>query len=674
MTMRGFHSLAALLLSLFIFVAWPASALAQTVARPPKLSPVKASVVWSDAAAQPGDRRIIAVVIEIADNFHVMGPASSLGEKSDYIATNLRVKQPTKAGATQAFRVGEVQYPQAKTITVSYSGTAESLAVYESKAILYVPVVVAKDASLGKHAINLTLTYQACDDKTCLMPVDKKLVAELEVTTGAATATAPATDANLFAKFDARGFDAIADKSSATASSGSNNDPPQDTVPPRPSKRASGLVKFDFFGHTLSIDPASFAGFLGLLALAALGGLLLNFTPCVLPIIPIKIMGLSQAAGNRARCFALGAATSLGVLAFWVLLAAGMIALTIALKGKGHSFTGGATNQLFQSTFFTIGVGVLIAVLAVGMCGVFSLRLPRFVYSFTPKLESPFGSFNLGIMTAVLSTPCTAPFMGAAAAWAVLQAPIDTLLVFGAIGVGMAAPYLLLSAFPALVHRMPRSGPASELIKQVMGIFMLAAAAYFIGVGVAGATWFREPIDPPSSKYWWIVMAFIAIAGAWLGYRSLRTVKSGTGRGVLASLGVATVVLSIFGAFKLTSDGPITWTAYTPARYEEALKNGKVVVLDFTAEWCINCKVLEATVLNSDRVARQLGASGVVPMKVDITSKANVDGIAKLAHVGRVAIPVLVVVGPSGNETLNSDAYTAEQVIDAIESAMTNRK
>lgn len=671
MTMRGLHLLAALLLSMIALVAWPGDASAQSVARPAKQSPVKASVVWSDAAAQPGDRRIIAVVIEIADKFHITGPVSSLGEKSDYIATSLRVKPLTDTGAPQAFRVGEVQYPQPKTITVTYSGTAESLAVYEGRAVLYVPILVAKDASPGKHAINLTLTYQACDDKTCLIPVDAKLVAELEVTTGTTTATAPGADAELFAKFDARGFDAIADNPSTTAS---NTDATQNTEPARPSNRATGPVKFDFFGLSLSLDPASFAGFLGLLALAALGGLLLNFTPCVLPIIPIKIMGLSQAAGNRARCLALGAATSLGVLAFWVLLAAGMIALTLALKGKGQSFAGGATNQLFQSTFFTIGVGVLIALLAVGMCGVFSLRLPQFVYSFTPKLESPFGSFNLGIMTAVLSTPCTAPFMGAAAAWAVLQEPLDTMLVFGAIGVGMAAPYLLLSAFPALVHRMPRSGPASELIKQVMGLFMLAAAAYFIGVGVSGATWFREPIDPPSTMYWWIVMAFIAIAGAWLGYRSLRTVKSGAGRSVLATLAVALIALSIVGALKLTSDGPISWTAYTPARYEEALKKGQVVVLDFTAEWCINCKVLEATVLHSDRVSKQLGANGVVPMKVDITSKANVDGIAKLADVGRVAIPVLVVVGPSGNETLNSDAYTADQVLEAIESARANRK
>ena len=122
--------------------------------------------------------------------------------------------------------------------------------------------------------------------------------------------------------------------------------------------------------------------------------------------------------------------------------------------------------------------------MAIGMGGLFSIRLPNTVYKVNPKQDSWFGSFLFGVMTAVLSTPCTAPFMGAAAAWAATQSPTLTLIVFGAIGFGMAIPYLILAAFPHLVEKMPKAGAASEVIKQVMGLLMLAAAAYFIGVGL----------------------------------------------------------------------------------------------------------------------------------------------------------------------------------------------
>src|SRR5690606_18971771 len=108
------------------------------------------------------------------------------------------------------------------------------------------------------------------------------------------------------------------------------------------------------------------------------------------------------------------------------------------------------------------------------------------VYRFNPGHDSYVGAVGFGVMTAVLSTPCTAPFMGAAAAWSLTQDAVVTWSTFGAIGVGMAAPYLVLSAYPSLVKRMPRTGPASELIKQVMGLLMLAAGAYFIGTGVVG--------------------------------------------------------------------------------------------------------------------------------------------------------------------------------------------
>jgi thiol:disulfide interchange protein DsbD len=210
-------------------------------------------------------------------------------------------------------------------------------------------------------------------------------------------------------------------------------------------------------------------------------------------VIPLKIMGLSQAAGHPARCFFLGFVMSLGVIAFWMVI------------GGAIAFVSGFTaiNSLFQTPWFSLAVGAFILIMAVGMLGAFAVRLPQFAYMVNPSHETAPGSFAFGIMTAVLSTPCTAPFMGSAAAWAATQNPVVTLATFGAIGAGMALPYLILSAFPSLVSRMPRTGPASELIKQVMGLLMVAVAIFFLGTALTRCCVSRS--TPPSASIggWW---------------------------------------------------------------------------------------------------------------------------------------------------------------------------
>jgi thiol:disulfide interchange protein DsbD len=257
--------------------------------------------------------------------------------------------------------------------------------------------------------------------------------------------------------------------------------------------------------------------------------------------------------------------------------------------------------------------------------------------------------------------------MGAAAAWAATQTPLITLATFAAIGGGMALPYLLLSAFPHLVDRMPKAGPASELIKQVMGLFMLAAAAYFLGVGISALL--SSPPNPPSKVFWWPVMALVAIGGAWLALRTLQLASRKITKTVFVGLGLILIALPIWGAVRLADKGPIDWIHYTPERFEEALKNKKVVVMDFTAEWCLNCKALEESVLHNRRVIDALAQADVEPMKVDITGN-NPAGKAKLKDVDSLTVPLLVVFSPDGQTVFKSDFYTVEQVLAAVRQAL----
>jgi len=256
--------------------------------------------------------------------------------------------------------------------------------------------------------------------------------------------------------------------------------------------------------------------------------------------------------------------------------------------------------------------------------------------------------------------------MGAAAAWATTQSPVTVLLVFASIGTGMALPYLVLSAFPSLVEKMPRTGPASELVKQVMGLMLLAAGAYFVGSGIAGIM--VTPPDPPTRLYWWVVAAAGICSGAWLAIRTPMVSRAIAPRIIFCGLGGVIVLFSGYLGVQMTSKGPIDWVYYTPERFADAVKNDKVIVLDFTAEWCLNCKALEASSLAQKGVVDLTREDSVVPMKIDLTGN-NPDGRAKLAEENRLTIPLLVVYGKDATPVFKSDAYTGNQVVDAIKDA-----
>jgi thiol:disulfide interchange protein DsbD len=586
--------------------------------------PVGVQTAWSVDRARPGDPLALAVVIDIKDGFHINANTSQLLTFEDFKPYPTRVQV---VSATESITLESARYPRAKPVKVDYS--SEALMSFEGRAIIYLPMQLDERIPAGSIAVDIQVEYQACSDRYCLFP-EKKLLKETLAVVESGTAVS---------KINGELFDGL------------NIDA---GLP------AARRVSFHLFGWKFSIDPAWGFGRILLLATAAFGGLLLNLTPCVLPLIPIKIISLSHAAQDRKRCFLLGLAMALGVLAFWV-------GLGLLIAGVSDF---SATNQLFQYPVFTILVGAIIAIMALGMFGFFSVRLPQFIYLINPRQNSLQGSFTLGILAAVLSTPCTAPFMGAAAAWAVTQAPLTTLTTFAAIGGGMALPYLMLSAMPDLVNRMPKAGSVSELIKQVMGLLMLAAAAYFFGVGISALL--SAPPDPPSKIYWWPVMGLIAAGGAWLAHRTLHIASQKIIKTVFVGLGIVLIALPIWGAIRLSGEGPIEWVYYTPERFQESINHKKIVVMDFTAEWCLNCKALEEGVLHDQRIVNLLAQENIVPMKVDITGN-NPAGKAKLKAVGSLTVPLLVVFSRDGNPVFKSDFYSVDQVLDVVESLLSNK-
>jgi thiol:disulfide interchange protein DsbD len=166
-------------------------------------------------------------------------------------------------------------------------------------------------------------------------------------------------------------------------------------------------------------------------------------------------------------------------------------------------------------------------------------------------------------------------------------------------------------------------------------------------------------------------MGLIAAGGAWLAYRSLRISSKKITKTVFVSLGIVLIALPIWGAIRLSGEGPVDWAYYTPDRFEAAIRQRKIIVMDFTAEWCLNCKFLEEGVLHDQRIINLLALENIVPMKVDITGN-NPAGKAKLKAVGSLTVPLLIVFSPDGNPVFKSDFYTVDQILDAVERALSS--
>ncbi|WP_428387905.1 cytochrome c biogenesis protein CcdA [Mucisphaera sp.] len=586
---------------------------------------VTARAVWQDGRALPGDQRALAIALEIAEGFHTNPNAEAMPADTPYIPTVVTIE------AGEGLLVGAVAYPEPEMIEVQYS--AEPLASFKGQVVLHVPVVVADDAAAGVREVSVSIFYQACNDQVCFAPATLVVEAPLEVLERGADLEPMPGEAGLFAGFDPSTFASVYEGGEAAVA-----------------RSGESLLRNDLLGLEFTIDTGGLVGVVLVLAVAFGAGVLLNVTPCVLPVIPIKVMSLHKAAGDRKRALFLGLVYSLGiVLAFFVLglLVAGLISGLDALEW----------GQIFSYPPVSAGLGVIIVVMGLGMMGLFSFRLPSSVYALNPSSDTAMGNLLLGVLTAVLSTPCTGPMLGATIAWAVKQPAALSLGTFVAVGMGMAAPYLLLSAFPGLVDRLPRSGPGSELVKRVMGGLLIAVAVFFFG-----------PLIPGRLE-WWVIAGLIGatmLYMVWVGWGlSRRWVTR------VATVAVAVVVTGsgYLMASVLAGSSPVPWQTYTVAAFEQARADGKHVLLKFTADWCGNCHYLEGTLYRRSEVVGYFDDPDYVAFKVDLTASDAEGWPLQRELGGGGGIPLAAVYHPGQAEPdrVLQGLYTLDQLLAELE-------
>ncbi len=632
----------------------------------------------------PGGQLVLAVIFKHQPNWHihtndpVVPP--QLGDPSDYIKTQL-LFQPLDGPVQPHPRY--IQWPETHEIQVRFTGDPIAYSVFDGDAIAFVPLTISPDAPLGQTTLMVKPVFQVCDDTQCLAPTplpdegsrwdEYGIPVEIEIVSAEYLEKnpPPTPDPDIFGGYD----DSIVMDLDRSEPSSESTDSSQSSQSNSTAMQEDETASF--FGLRIPKSSGLLGGLM-LLLLGIIGGFILNLTPCVLPVIPLKIMTLSQHAATPGRAMSLGLWMALGVFAFWL-----AIGLPVVLFASVTD-----PSRIFGIWWVTFGIGAVIGIMGVGIMGLFTLSLPQSAYMVNPKADNAWGSFLFGVMTAVLGLPCFGFIAGALFAGAATLPPFMTLMIFGSIGIGMGAPYLILAAFPKLVERIPRTGPASDLVKQIMGLMLLAAAAYFIGSGLIGLV--AEKPWMARLLHWWTIAFALTMAGGWLCLRTFQITKHPVQRLVWTCTAIIMAFVPIWYSIGATNKAHQTWLAleqariqsagsflttiwnpYDPITFEAAREQGKIVVVDFTAEWCINCKALKAAVLDQDPVKKRLAEDdGIVMFTADNTSRTAY-GWELMYEIGQTGIPLLAIWSPNDplKEPWQSTAYTSDQVIAALDDA-----
>ncbi len=417
-------------------------------------------------------------------------------------------------------------------------------------------------------------------------------------------------------------------------------------------------------GTAQSALPETDLGFWLAIVLAFAGGLVLNLMPCVFPVLSIKILAFVERGGDNdggavgrrhAMVFTLGV-----LVTFWVL--AGTL---LALRAGGAQLGWGF--QL-QSPVVVAVVALVMFALALNLSGVYTMGMSLTRLGAVGAGTRYSDSFLTGMLAVVVATPCTAPFMGAALGYALTQRAVVGLAVFTALGLGLAAPYVIFASSPALLRRLPRPGPWLETLKQLLAFPLYATVVWLV--------WVLGRQAGSDQVALVLVFAVIVSLTAWMAGRSQQAGRTrGSTWSLLALLltiaAAGTAVASQPAPTARVSEVPAGWEPWSVARVAAARDSGRAVFVDFTAAWCLSCQVNERIALHTDKVEQAFATGNVLLLRADWTSR-DPEITAVLSSFGRSGVP-LYVIYPSSSAATTTEilpaVLTPGLVLDAISRA-----
>ena len=398
------------------------------------------------------------------------------------------------------------------------------------------------------------------------------------------------------------------------------------------------------------------------LVLAFAGGVLLNLMPCVFPVLSLKVLGFAAHAHHRRSLVAGGLAYSAGVIVSFLALASLLLALRAAGAGMGWGF------QL-QSPPFVAGLAMLFMLIGLNLAGVFEFGKFAPSSACTAHLKRPIADHALtGVLAVLIASPCTAPFMGGALGMALTQPTPQALLIFAMLGVGMAAPYLLLACWPQAARWLPRPGAWMVRFKVLMAFPMFATVIYLVWVigqqaGMDGAAALLALL---------LVVAF----AAWVHGTTVRSRTRWAWRGGAAALAVAFLawawplltreVSGDAAAPAVATAGAGQWEPWSAERVEQARAEGRPVFVDFTAAWCVTCQFNKRLTLSNSAVKADFANKGVLLLRADWTRRDE-RITRELNRLGRSGVPVYALYGPGqAAPRILSEILSVAQVREAV--------
>jgi thiol:disulfide interchange protein DsbD len=411
----------------------------------------------------------------------------------------------------------------------------------------------------------------------------------------------------------------------------------------------------------LGPPPAKVAGGadLGLAAAAVfafLGGLILNLMPCVFPILAMKAASLAGHGGDQAEARKQGLAFGVGSVLTFLALAGALIALKAAGSAIGWGF------QL-QSPPVVAVLALLMLAVALNLSGLFEVgtSLQGAGTGLASKGGSA-GAFFTGALAVVVAAPCTAPFMGPALGWALTQTPAAALTVFLFLGIGFAAPFVLVAYAPGLLSRLPKPGAWMEVFRKALAFPMYGAAAWL--------AWVLAQQAGPEDLAKLFAAAVVVALAAWLIGIGQRRAASGAGATVVTMVAFALAAVSVAGvAWPQDKTAELPTEAYSPARVAELRAEGRPVFVNYTAAWCVSCQVNDKVALSTHAVAAAFARHKVAYLKADWT-KRDATIAAELASHGRAGVPLYLLYGTGGGEAaILPSILTPDIVVKAVEAA-----
>lgn len=495
----------------------------------------------------------------------------------------------------------KVKYPKAHDINLSFSDSPVS--VYEGEVKFELTISVDKSALAGKQPVVLTLSYQACNDQSCLPPTSVSANLDLEVVANVETSKSEKS---------------VIEKPEVV----------QETSEPPVTQKVDEIflpqeeVRTDEDSLASTLESS---GILLSLIFVFLGGLALNLTPCVYPLIPITIGYFGgQAEGKTSRLFLLGILYVLGM------------SLTYSVIGVVTALSGAVFGTLLQNPFVIAGIALLFIVLALSQFGVYEFKLPdKLVMKAGGAKGGVMGAFFMGLTMGIVAAPCIGPFvLGLVTYVAAKGDPFYGFLMFFVLALGLGFPYLLLALFSGKIKKLPRAGDWMEGVKHIFGFLLLGMAFFFV-----------DPILPKSIQgyalpVFGIIAAVILLfidktANQIKGFRIFKTVFS-----------VIVLAISIWALIPSEKLSP-EWQQFSIASYEESLKNNEAMLIDFYADWCIPCKELDALTFSDPRVIKEL--ESYTSYKVDMTqmTEANEELRKKFNVIG---MPTVLIINSKGEE------------------------